>query len=158
MKPLTSIWLFSLPRPGALKATRKPCGIYLKHLKIDPFSFVAHYHLGLILSPTNTQDAIAHFADAIRLNPEYGMAHYQLGVIYSRNNAPEKALHHYQEALKCDSDPELDFLHKNLADQLLLQGKTDEALSQMETSLRINPLSSANHLDIGNFLTIQGLR
>ena len=78
-------------------------------LRIDPFSFIAHYHLGLILSPTNTQDAIAHFADAIRLNPEYGMAHYQLGVIYSRNNAPEKALHHYQEALKCDSDPQTGF-------------------------------------------------
>ncbi len=125
-------------------------------LRIDPFSFVAHYHLGLLLLPTNTRDAIVHFEDAIRLNPEYGMAHYQLGVIYSRKNVPEKALYHYREALKCDSDPQLDFLHKSLADQLLLQGKRDEALSQMETALRINPLSPANHFTTGNVLMMQG--
>ena len=145
-----------LARAGNPESQAEAVRHLFEALRIDPFSFIAHYHLGLILSPTNTQDAIAHFADAIRLNPEYGMAHYQLGVIYSRNNAPEKALHHYQEALKCDSDPKLDFLHKNLADQLLLQGKTDEALSQMETALRINPLSPASHVDVGNFLMIQG--
>lgn len=125
-------------------------------LRIDPFSFIAHYHLGLILLQRNAQDAIAHFEDAIRLNPEYGMAHYQLGVIYSQKNLPEKAIYHYREALTCDSDPQLDFLHKNLADQLRLQGKMDEALSQMETALRINPISPANHFNIGNFLMIQG--
>ena len=36
------------------------------------------------------------------------------------------------EALKCDIDPGLDTLHKILSDQLLLQGKTDEALSQLK--------------------------
>ena len=125
-------------------------------LRIDPLSFIAHYHLGMLLLPTNTQTAIAHFEEAIRLNPEYGMAHYQLGIIYSRKNAPERALYHYREALKCDNDPQLDFLHKSLADQLLLQGKKDEALIEMKTALRINPLSAVNHFNVGSFLMIQG--
>jgi len=34
-----------------------------------------------------------------------------------------KALYHYREALKCDNDPQLDFLHKSLQINYCSRGK-----------------------------------
>jgi Flp pilus assembly protein TadD len=50
----------------------------------------------------------------------------------------------------------LDILHKMLSDQLLLQGRIDEALSQLETALRMRPESPENHYKLGNLLMIKG--
>jgi tetratricopeptide (TPR) repeat protein len=79
-----------------------------------------------------------------------------LGVLYDQKKVHEKAAFHINEALKCDVDPELDVLHKMLSDQLLLQGRIDEALSQLDTALRMKPESPENHFKLGNLLMIKG--
>jgi protein O-mannosyl-transferase len=129
---------------------------FLTALRIKPSSFLAHFNLGLTLLQSNTQDAIVHFEEAVRLNPKYGRAHLILGVLYSQQKLHEKATFHVNEALKCDIDPGLDILHKTLSDKLLLQGNIDEALSQLETAVRMNPDSPENHFKLGNLLMIKG--
>jgi tetratricopeptide (TPR) repeat protein len=123
-------------------------------LKIDPLSHNAHYNLGLMLLAERRQgDAIAHLESAVRLNQEFGMAHYQLGDIYSRQKLPEKAIFHYREALKTDPQPDI---HNNLAGQLLLQGKTAEALVHLEAALRLSPTFSAARYNMGTLLMMEG--
>ena len=129
---------------------------FLTALRINPSSHHAHFNLGMLLFQSNAQDAIVHFQEAVRLNPEYGRAHFMLGILYSQKKVHEKALFHVHEALKCDIDPGLDILYKTLSDQLLLQGKIDEAMCQMETALRMNPDSPENHYKLGNLLLIKG--
>jgi protein O-mannosyl-transferase len=129
---------------------------FLTALSINPNSFLAHFNLGMMLLQSNEQDAIAHFKETIRLNPEYGRAHLMLGLFYSRLNNHEKGVIHVQEALKSPVDPELDVLHKFLSDQLLLQGKIDEALTCMETALLMNPDSPENHYKLGNLFIAKG--
>lgn len=128
---------------------------FLTALRINPSSHMAHFNLGMILLKSNSQDATVHFEAAVRLNPEYGRAHLMLGLYFQKKDH-EKAAFHIHEALKCDIDPELDILHKTLSDQLLLQGKIAEALSQLETALRMNPDSPGNHYKLGNLLMIEG--
>ena len=146
----------NLAATGTPENLKKAIQHFRMALKINPNSYHTHFNIGKILFESNPQESIFHLQEAVRLNSEYGMAHLMLGNLYSQNKLYEKAIFHIQEALKCDIDPSLDFLHKTLSDQLLLQGKMDEALIQLETALRINPDSAENHYRLGNLLMIKG--
>lgn len=146
----------NLAATGAPEYKEKALNHFLLTIEINPQSYHAHFNAGKILSTINKEKAIQYFKEAIRLNPDYGMAHFMLGIIYFQKNLKDKATFHINEALKCDVDPALAFLHVNISDELLRQGEFDEALNQLEKALKINPNSAENHYKLGNLFKMKG--
>ena len=80
-------------------------------------NFFAHTNLGaVLLQKGRSEEAIAHFAEAVRLRPEWGKARKTLGEQLLRHGELEGALRQFQTALVLlPQDPAVhDFLGRAL--------------------------------------------
>ena len=74
----------------------------------------AHNNLGVVLSRQGKfAEAMAHYAEALRINPGYAGAYNNLGLVCSRQGKFAEATAHYTQALRFN--PEDDKAHNNLA-------------------------------------------
>jgi len=51
-----------------------------------------------------TDEAIAEFAEALRLKPDNAEAHYDLGALYGREGKLDEAIAEFQEAIRLQPD------------------------------------------------------
>jgi len=122
-------------------------------LRLDPASTIArrnlasaladsaeaHYRRGLDLANTQEQSsaAIDEFEVALRLRPDYPEAHNNLGVVLAQiPGRSADAISHFREALRLRPDY-LDASY-NLAVILAVDGRTSDAIRELETALRIH--------------------
>jgi tetratricopeptide (TPR) repeat protein len=109
----------------------------------------AHYNLGCILEkiPGRTDEAIAQYAEAVRLRPDYFKAQDNLGdALLSAGRAPE-AVPHFEEALRVK--PGFAEAHNNLGNALRALGRTQDAIAHYEEALRLRPGYVEAHNDLG---------
>jgi len=109
----------------------------------------AHYNLGCVLEkiPGRTDDAIAQFAEAVRLRPGYFKAQDNLGdALLSAGRAPE-AVPHFEEALRVK--PDLAEAQNSLGNALGALGRTQDAIAHYEEALRLRPDYVEAHNDLG---------
>lgn len=103
-------------------------------------NYLAHHNLGVALAetPSDLNQAIAHFQAALRIRPDYVRAHTDLGSALAKlpGRLPE-AVAEFRAALAID--PDLAIPHNNLASALAQQGDWSGAISEYETALRIDP-------------------
>ena len=72
-----------------------------------------------------TDEAIAHYQEALKIKPEYAEAQYNLGIALAACGRIDEAVEHYQKALEIR--PDYAEAHINLGTVLLNQGRRDEA-------------------------------
>ncbi len=118
-------------------------------------NFIIHYNLGVVLAGQGkTQEAVAHYAEALRIKPDYAEAHNNLGVALVGQGKTQEAVAHYAEALRIK--PDYAEAHYNLGAALVGQGKTQEAVAHYAEARRIKPDYAEAHNNLGVALAGQG--
>ena len=98
----------------------------------------AHYNFGFALwQAGRTQEAINHYAQAVRIKPDFTEAHFKLGLGLSQAGELPEAIAHYEQALRLN--PDYAEAHYNLGLTLSQVGKEQEAIAQYEQALRLKP-------------------
>lgn len=77
----------------------------------------------------------------------YAMAHNNLGLVAAAGNQPDRAMLHYQEALRVF--PSGFWAHRNLGLALYLENRMDEAIDEWTQASELNPRDSLTHAYLG---------
>jgi Flp pilus assembly protein TadD len=85
----------------------------------------------------NTEEALAHYRDALRVDSTLVEAYNNLGNLLDDLGKPEEALASYQSAAHLQ--PGVPLLHENLGTQLVKLGRFDDALREYEEAARLAP-------------------
>jgi len=118
-------------------------------------NYRAHHNLGHALAREGMiGEAVAHYAEALRLKPDYAEAHNNLGSALADQGRTLEAIAHYAEALRLL--PDYAEAHNNLGVALTGQGKADEAVRHLSEALRIEPGRAVSHGNLGVALARQG--
>jgi serine/threonine protein kinase len=132
-------------------------------LRLDPTYAGAHVNLGSIFDEQGrTDDAIREYRAAINVDVERGafayLAHYNLGVLYRKQSKLDAAERELRAAL--DIFPAEGFaseVHVLLGKTLVDNGRTDEAITEYQSALQINPNDAAIRNNLGLLYLAKGL-
>lgn len=110
-----------------------------KCLQMRPASALVHFRLAMAFhGKRRLQDAIKHYSRAIKINPMLSADLYNvLAVALSDIGKPDKAIQTLYNAVELYPDDML--LRWTLGFTLTREGKTDEAISQLQAGLKIDP-------------------
>jgi Flp pilus assembly protein TadD len=117
---------------------------YLSHTNLG----VALFHQGKI------EEAIAHYAEALRIKSDRVETHNCLGVALAYQGRYQEAITHFKEALRIKPDDAA--AHNNLGLALERQGKDEEAIAHYVEAFRIKPDYVEVHNNLGAFLLRRG--
>jgi len=114
-----------------------------------------HYHLALASQMRGyLDDAVRHYAHAIRLKPDYAEAYTNIGNVLAQQGKHTEAAARYETVLQLQPDsPET---HYNLANVLAQQGRFDDAITHYRRTLSLNPRIAEAHHNYG--LALMGSR
>jgi FOG: TPR repeat len=117
----------------------------------------AHNNLGVALALTGRSDeAFAHYLEAVRIDPEYADAQYNLGnQLLEKQRAAEACLH-YSEAIRIQ--PDFARAHFGLAVCLAAEGKLAHAVREMMSAVELEPENADFHYNLAVLLVRQGRR
>jgi protein O-mannosyl-transferase len=140
---------------GQLEYWEDSTTLWTHTLAVTTRNNIAHNNLGATLADQGkTDEAIAHYSEALRIKSDYADAHNNLGVALADQGKFDEAIAHYSEALRIK--PGYSDAHSNLGIALADQGNLDEAIAQFTEALRINPDSAKAHNNLGVALASQG--
>ncbi len=112
--------------------------LYTHALAVTKDNWLAHNNYGALLyGQGKTEEAINHYAEAIRIEPNFAEARNNLGVALEKIGMENGALEQYLAVLK--TFPEIPETHNNLGRILARRGLTDEAMAQFREALRLQP-------------------
>jgi tetratricopeptide (TPR) repeat protein len=118
---------------------------------------VVHNNLGAALAGKDqTDEAISHYQEAIRLDPNGFAAYNNLGLaLWTKGNLDE-AISQFREAIRVDPKASAE-AHNSLGLALWTKGRQDEAISCYQEAIRLDPngLASA-HINLGSALQGKG--
>jgi len=107
-------------------------------------NYIAQNNLGTALFQAgNTEAAIAHYRQALKIRPGYADAHGNLGTALLQAGSLDEAMAECREALK--TNPENAEAHNNLGNALLQKGNINDAMAHFQTALQIKPGSVEAH-------------
>jgi tetratricopeptide (TPR) repeat protein len=110
---------------------------FLKAIELDPGSAHAHDNLATVYSEKKLyREALLEYLAALRLEPDSATAHYNLACFLS-THAGDMGLAEYQAAIQLD--PDYPDAHLNLGLALADQGKTAEAIRELEVAASLDP-------------------
>ena len=121
----------------------------------NPVCWMAYNNLGIVLAEKGqTDEAIKHYQEAMRLRPDDAEAHYNLGIVLTERGQIGGAISQYQEALRLK--PGYAEAHYNLGVALGRKGQTDEAIRQYQEAIRLKPQHAEAHNNLGIVFTAKG--
>ncbi len=125
--------------------------IWLETIAQQPLNARAHASLGHVRAVAGQwNDALAHYAEAIRLRPDYADAQSDYASILLKISRAPEALPHLEAALRLKPDD--DDIRYNLAVAQAQTGHMDEARGNLETVLKQNPFNSSAWNNLGDIL------
>jgi spermidine synthase len=95
----------------------------------------------------DSEKAIAHYREAVRLEPDNAAAHNDLGYLLFDKGDYSEAIRHYQEALRVR--PHLIRALGNIGYAYLKVDRPDDALIHFQKALRVHPDLDEAHYNIG---------
>ena len=101
-----------------------------------------------------TDEAISHYQEALRLRPADALVHNNLGAALCKKGRTDEAIREYQEALRLKPDAAL--AHYNLGNIFLSKGQTDEAIREYQQAIRLKPDYADPHVNLGNAFNNKG--
>ena len=112
--------------------------LWTRAVDVTGDNWIAHGQLGNVLARSGrTEEAMAHYAEALRMSPDYAEAHNNLGVALAAQGRIDEAMREFQEALR--TRPDYADAHFNVAAVLARKGQLAEATTHLETAIRLNP-------------------
>ena len=118
-------------------------------------NYVANNNLGgVLMKQGRTSEAIARFAEALRIKPDDAEAQNNMGMALIWQEKFDEAARSFGEALR--NQPDYADARNNLGRALMWQGKLDEAAQQFVQALRIKPDFAAAQSNLGMVLMTQG--
>ncbi len=124
-------------------------------LSVDRTALIPHINLGNALAwQGRSEEAIAHYREALRLRPDFAEAHNNWGLALARHDGLEEAIAHYREALRLR--PEFAEAHNNLGWVLARQGKLAAAIEHYQQALSLRPDFPEAHSNLRRTLVGQG--
>ena len=124
-------------------------------LDVTSDNSLIHNYLGVALAEQGKiEEAMAHYAEALRIKPDFAGAHYNLGFALAEQGKIEEAMAHYAEALRIK--PDYAEVHNNLGAALAKEGKIEEAMVHYAEALRIKPDYAEAHNNLGAAFAEQG--
>ena len=117
-------------------------------LAVTDNNWLPHYNLGFALDRQGqTEAAVTHYREALRIKPDYEPAHNNLGLVLEKLGQYDQAIRHYSAALRIK--PDYEPAHNNLGLALEKLGRTDEAITHYREALRIKPNYENAHNNLG---------
>jgi tetratricopeptide (TPR) repeat protein len=107
-----------------------------------------------LLTKGQTDAAIRHLQEILRLKPDYADAHNLLGLALVKKGQIDEAINEYQDAIRLK--PDYADAHGNLGNALGRKGQIDEAISQYQEAIRLKPDYSLTRNNLGNALLNKG--
>jgi tetratricopeptide (TPR) repeat protein len=101
-----------------------------------------------------TADALAAFAESLRLEPRDPKTHNNLANTLAATGRRDEAQRAYAEAIRLD--PRYPDAHNNLANVLAQEGRIDEAMGHYEAALRADAEYVEAHQNLGVLLLARG--
>ena len=124
-------------------------------LAVTSGSSVMENNLGRALFDRGqTDDAMHHYAEALRIQPDYADARNNLGVALMKAGRSEEAIEALTQAMKSRPDDALS--HFNLGTALAKAGRSRDAAAQLERALQLSPTYVAAHNSLGALLLEAG--
>jgi tetratricopeptide (TPR) repeat protein len=124
-------------------------------IEVTEGNYLAHSNLGLALAEHGkTQDAIAHYSEALRIKPELAEAYNNLGLALASQGKFSEAMTQYRAAIQ--SNPGLAQAHNNLGMALASQGKLSEAITAFQKALLLDPGNPLIYVNLGFAFARQG--
>ena len=129
--------------------------LYTATLTKNPSCWMAHYNLGIALSDrARSDEAIAHYQQAVELRPSYAEAHYNLGRLLAQKGQLDDAVSQYKNALEINpADAEA---HNNLGVTLFGMGRVDDAIGHYRSALKVWPDYAEASYNLANALLSKG--
>lgn len=127
---------------------RDPLVFFTDMLEKSPDSAMAQSSMGLILFQRDrTDEAIAHYMQAIRLDPKYAGSYNNLGVIFSDKGMTEKAVQMFEQSIRISPDNAEARVNLGLA--YAKMGFRDKAIEQYEMAVQLRPNFAEGHNNLG---------
>jgi tetratricopeptide (TPR) repeat protein len=135
-------------------------GLYEKaarvYEKVDQKKWViTQNNLGIAYSilPTgdraaNTQKAVAHYDEAIRVDPKFANPYIGRGNAYQSKNEPDKAIADYDEAIRLD--PKRAFPYTARGNAYQFKNEPDKAIADYDEAIRLDPKFALSYTARGN--------
>jgi tetratricopeptide (TPR) repeat protein len=101
-----------------------------------------------------SEEALRHLCEAVRLDPAFLEARTELGNVYTKTDQPEQALEQYELALKLD--PNSSALHGNRAAALAMLNRWEEAVQSARYAVQLDPESVSARFMLEIAMTEQG--
>ena len=117
---------------------------------------VAENNLGSALTRRGrTNEAVAHYREALKINDRYAEAHYNLGVALLQNGRPDDAIAEWQKAVEIDH--KYAEAYYNLGLTLARRGRFDDAMALFRKALENKPDYVEAYTSLGVVLADRGL-
>ena len=132
-----------------VKLWRDSITLFSHTLKVTTGNYIIHNNMGTALSDQGkTEEAIAHYRSALRIDPKYAKAWNNLGIAYEESDRSAKAIEAYQEALRLDPNDAKAW--NNLGSVYGKSGQTPKAIEAIGQALRIDPAYDETWNNLGN--------
>jgi Flp pilus assembly protein TadD len=129
--------------------------LYRDTISKNPNAWMAHNNLGVFLEENgNLDEAMAHFAKAIRIKPDHALAHYNMAEVLACQEKFEEAMAYNLEALRIK--PDYPKPYNSLGMIYARQGKIDQAMLHFYKALKLSPYYASAHNNLGALLARQG--
>ncbi len=135
---------------------------YEQTLRFDPNHPEARHNLATIINnqaarlEDNRQfeQAIQEYLKALKLEPDYGIVHFNLARNYYKTERYDEAMTHSRKAK--ETNPDLHQASQLLAEILLHQNRTEEAIKVLNDALNKQPDEADLHFYLGRALSRKG--
>ncbi|HEY9776524.1 MAG TPA: tetratricopeptide repeat protein [Planktothrix sp.] len=143
--------LGTLTREQALHQAGRECN---KALDADPRVVEAHYLLGMVFKEEKRYDlSLQAFSGAIRLDPHYVRAFNQRAAVEVIKGSLTEAISDYKESLTLGKNLTA---YQGLAEIYMKQSRFDEAMTELNDALTINPDSVQTRLALARAMQSRG--
>ncbi|MBZ5637565.1 MAG: tetratricopeptide repeat protein [Acidobacteriia bacterium] len=150
--PLLALALLTWRQGGAYRDLDT---LWTRTIEASPDSFMAHYNLGKMLAERGrTDEAFAHYQEALRANPEMAEAMINLANQLADRGKLEEAVDLYGRVIRLD--PGRERAHYDLALALEQLKRPGEAEKAYRDAIRVKPGMIAAHNNLAVLLFQQG--
>ncbi|MFI5303154.1 MAG: tetratricopeptide repeat protein [Nitrospiria bacterium] len=113
---------------------------FQKAIEINPKDKLAHYGLGHVYYVQNRYaESLKEFERVVKIDPEYSEAYNYSGTVYEAMGDLNSALKQYQLALKNQLYQTPQYVHYNISGVYFKQEKYQEAISELQKAVHIDP-------------------